>query len=119
MNRLFIVAMGCICASNAMADYSSHQFHYMNIGLSKCKSIVIDAAVKNGFTNPQAQEFTFSGGSYSVVYGTNNDGYSFQYTCEPKKGFGYLIINGSQIDKKNNIRNSLGEEIQNMINKSK
>lgn len=79
----------------------------------------MDAAIKNGFSNPQAQDVNSSVGDYSIIYGTNKDEYSFQYTCEPKRGFGYLIINGPQVDKKNSIRNAIGEEMQSMINKIK
>ena len=70
----------CFFASNAIADYASHQFHYMEMELSKCKSIASDAAIKNGFSNPQSQDVAFAGGSYAIVFSTNKEGYSFQYT---------------------------------------
>ena len=119
MKRLLPTLLLCFFASNAIADYASHQFHYMEMELSKCKSIASDAAIKNGFSNPQSQDVAFAGGSYAIVFSTNKEGYSFQYTCEPKKGFGYLIITGPRVDKKNSLRDSMGEEIQNMANKAK
>ncbi|MGP1680955.1 MAG: hypothetical protein ACTS8S_01335 [Giesbergeria sp.] len=118
MKRLIQAILICVFATNAAADYSSHQFHYMEIGLSKCKSIASDAARTYGFSDPQSQDFIYAGENYSVLFGTNKDGYSFQYTCESKKGFGYLIINGPKVDKKNELRDAIGGDIESRIKKA-
>ena len=90
-----------------MADYSAHQFHYMEMDLSKCKQIASEAAKKFGFSVGEQD-----GPNYGIVYGMNKEGYSFQYTCEPVKGFAYLIINGNRSDKRADLRDKLGDEIK-------
>lgn len=83
--------------------------------------MVTDAAAKIGFSNAQSQDFPNGGDGrqYGVVYGANKEGYSFQYICEPVKGFGYLIVNGARVDIKNKIRDELGGAIKNASSKVK
>ena len=119
--RILLAVSSIIFSSQALADYSSHQFHYMEMGLEQCKQIATDAAAKIGFSNSQSQDFPYGGDGrqYGVVYGKNKEGYSFQYTCEPVKGFGYLIVNGARVDIKNKIRDELGSEIKKASSKAK
>lgn len=119
--RFLLVVSSMFFGGHAFADYSSHQFHYMEMELSQCKQIASAAAEKVGFSNVQSQEFSYGadGRKYVIVYGINKDGYSFQYTCEPVKGFGYLIINGAKVDVKNKIRDEIGDGIRKAVNKAK
>lgn len=112
------LASALLMASTADADWASHQFHYMDMERSECMEIVTQAAKLNGFDEPKTQIFD-ANVSYGVVYDIDNEGYSFQYTCEPRKGFGYLIINGPRTDKKNNIRDKLGDSIKELAAKRK
>ncbi len=110
VSALVILFISVSFTSNAMADYASHQFHYMEMELSKCKEIAYESAKKIGFKDIGTQDVASY--NYSIVYGMDKEGYSFQYTCEPKKGFGYLIINGPRSDKRTELRDNLGDEIK-------
>ena len=94
--------------TSAYADYSAHQFHYMDMKLSKCKEIASVSAKKIGFKNITEH----NGANYAIVQGMNSEGYSFQYTCVAQKSFAYLIINGAYPNKRNALRDKLGNEIK-------
>ena len=94
--------------TSAYADYSAHQFHYMEMELSKCKEIASISAKKIGFNNITE----YNGANYTIVQGINSEGYSFQYTCVAQKSFAYLIINGAYVNKRNELRDKLGNEIK-------
>lgn len=114
------VAGSMLFSSQAFADYASHQFHYMEMELSQCKQIATDAAAKSGFFNVQSQDNSYGNGRlYSVVYGTNKEGYSFQYTCDPIKGFAYMIINGPRADVRDKLRDEIGDAIRTAAGKVK
>jgi len=110
LKPVLVLAVSLGFTSNAIADYASHQFHYMEMERSKCKEIVSESAKSIGFDNVKVQDV--DNYNYSIIYGMDKEGYSFQYTCESKKGFGYLIINGARTDKKTELRDKLGEEIK-------
>ena len=94
-------------SSIVKADYVSHTFNKMDVTLSECKKIIKKSAQKIGYSNGLVQDFK----GYSVVYGTNKNDISFQYVCVPDLKFGYLIVNGSDIDKEGVIISNFGNEI--------
>ena len=110
--RSFLMAGAIAVCGHAYADYASHQFFHMDRGLQKCMQIASEAAKKSGFSSVQSQDFSSGEGGrqYAVAYGANKDGYSFQFVCESTKGFGYVIVNGSNVDVKNKIRDGIGAE---------
>jgi hypothetical protein len=119
--RVLLAVSSIIFSSHALADYSAHQFHYMEMDLTQCKQIATDAAAKIGFSNVEFQDFSYGGDGrkFSVVYGMNEEGYSFQFACEPVKGFGYLIVNGPRREIRVKIRDELSNEITNASSKAK
>lgn len=112
--RYFLMTGAIVFCGHAYADYSSHQFFRMDMELHKCMQIAAAAAKRVGFSNIKAQDFTSGEDwrNYAVAYGVNNDGYSFQFVCNPVKGFGYVIVNGSKVDVKNKIRDGISAEIE-------
>ena len=99
-------------ASIAHADYSAHQFHYINKTAAECINIASLQAKKYGFNKFN----TYSNSNYQTTKSMRKDGYSFQYTCVPNQKYAYMIINGSTAVVRNKLRDNLGEGIQNKAN---
>ena len=83
---------------------------HMEMERSQCKQVASDSAKAIGFEKVNVQDY--DNYHYSIIYGMDKEGYSFQYACESKKGFGYLIINGPRSDKRSELRDKLGNEIK-------
>ena len=98
--------------SIAYADYSAHQFHYMNKNAAECINIASAQAKKYGFS----QFNTYGNSNYQTTNSMRKDGYSFQYTCVPDQKYAYMIINGSTAAVRDKLRDNLGEGIQDKAN---
>lgn len=94
------------------ADYVQHQYFYMDMTLNKCTQIVKKSAERVGFKNIHVKT-SKNDGFYASLFAMNKKGYSFQYLCESKKGFGYLIINGSSPKITLDIKQKIAKEIYN------
>ena len=114
MKKLRIVLSFVVLAYTqaVSADYAAHQYFYMDMTLNKCTQIVKKSAEKVGFKNIKVKT-SKNDGFYASLTAMNQRGYSFQYVCEAKKGFGYLIINGSNPKIRLDIKQRVAKEIYN------
>ena len=98
--------------SSLYADYSSHQYFYMDKDVSKCSNIVQTSAKNLGFNDISIHNSDANSNDiFATLRGKNRNGYTFQFVCEGKKGFGYLIINGANQKQRNSLKQSFSKEI--------
>ena len=101
-----------VYSHTAPAEYVQHQYFYMDMALDKCTQTVKTSAEKVGFKNIQIKT-SKDDGFYTSLSSMNEEGYSFQFLCESKKGFGYLIINGLEENIRIDIKQRISKEIYN------
>ena len=98
--------------SSLYADYSAHQYFYMDKDMNKCSNIIQTSAKNLGFNDISIHSSSANSNDiFATLRGKKNNGYTFQFVCEGKKGFGYLIINGKNKRERNILKQSFAQEI--------
>jgi len=107
-----IIIVGITSSFSVAENYSSHAYFYTTKNVDKCRNMIQGIAEKLGFydiqvhnSKPEYQDI------FSTIRGKNNKGYTFQFVCEGKKGFGYLIINGNNYEKQKELKNNFAKLI--------